>query len=810
MPIVPPLLDDRTWKELRDEALARVPVYTPEWTDHQRPGDPGVALVEVFAYLTEALIYRLNRVPDNSYLAFLNLLDAPPRPGVPSHGLVQLGINAASVGTALIPPEARLSAGKVKFATTTSLTVLPVEVAGFIKCRTQEPRAKSDGSAYAQSAFKAFTKAEAARLLAKGDPNASETLDQFTPVHFTTRAYPPPDGSAMPLTRAIDGALWVAVLMREKDYQSSKASPAELAAKKEALRKSISGKILSVGLAPASLPGRTCTHCERPEDGGGNRAVDAKLAARWRWHISAPVGSATAPLALLKDQQPGYAHVTVVDDTTNGLRHPGVVKLQLPAYNPPVAGKRNTRPEEQLATWEVVETPPDGAGKTRLVPLGSYPRAGDLPPFLDDGELEKRVLFWLRAIPREASEDMAPTRRPRESRALRWLGANAAEVVQALRQNNEFLGVGTGQPSQQLALAFKPVIEGSLRLSVNEGGSVTAWTEVPGFDAASERDSVFVLDRALGLITVGDGLKGRVLPDGAQVVATYQYGGGLSGNLPPGSINRLDTPVDPSSTAELDSGKTLNPVATEGGSETETVDQARRRVPMILRHQYRAVTADDFRELAALTPGMAVGRTEVLPLYRPGSPADVKFPGVVTVLVVPSEDPLHPRAPEPDLSFRQAVCRHLDRHRLLTTELYVIGPRYVRLAVSVGVRPKPGTGMEALNNFICLALHQYFAPLAPFGPDGAGWPLGGRINRAAIEAAVLQVEGVAWVEELRLHRLYGDGTMSDNQEVVNLGIIDLPELVQVDVGLGAAPPITPPPATTDKVPVPVPVPRTSC
>ena len=40
MPIVPPLLDDRTWQDLRDEALARVPIYTPEWTD-LRPGDPG-------------------------------------------------------------------------------------------------------------------------------------------------------------------------------------------------------------------------------------------------------------------------------------------------------------------------------------------------------------------------------------------------------------------------------------------------------------------------------------------------------------------------------------------------------------------------------------------------------------------------------------------------------------------------------------------------------------------------------------------------------------------------------------------------
>ncbi len=809
MPIVPPLLDDRTWKELRDEALARVPIYTPEWTDHQRPGDPGVALVEVFAYLTEALIYRLNRVPDNSYLAFLNLLDAPPRPAEPARGLVQLGIHDDVADSALLEPESRLSAGQVKFATATSMTVLPVDVAGFIKCRTQAPRARSDGDAYAKSALEAFTRAEAARLTAQGHSGAV-VRDRYSSVHCITRAYPPADGSVMPLTRAIDGALWVAVLMRQADYQKAKGSKApvqELQAKREALRKALGGKILSVGVAPAPLPGRTCSHCSSPEDGGGNRAMEGRTASRWLWHITAPKGIASSSLALGHDQQPGYARISVVDDTTDGLRRPGVVKLQLPAYNPPATGKRGQRPEEQLATWEMVETPPDNAGRTRLVPLASFPRAGDLPPLLDDGELEERVLFWLRALPREADERTPPSQRPREGRALRWLGANSVEVVQAIRQQEEHLGVGTGLPAQQFSLAFKPVLAGSLRLTVNEGGAITHWTEVPGFEAASERDSVFVLDRALGLITVGDGLRGRVLSDGARVTASYQHGGGLAGNLPPGSIVRLDTPAG---TALLDPKKTTNPVATHGGSETETVDQARRRVPMILRHQNRAVTADDFRELATLTPGVSVGRAEVLPLYRPGSPAEVKFPGVVTVLVIPSEDALHPRAPEPDLAFRQGVCRHLDQHRLLTTELYVVGPRYVQLAVSVGVRPKPGVGLESLNNWVRMALYQYFAPLAPFGPDGAGWPLGGRINRAAIEAAVLQVEGVAWVEELRLHRLYGNGTMSENQEVVNLGVVDLPELTQIDVGIGAAPPVTPPPATSDKVPVPVPIPRTSC
>jgi hypothetical protein len=80
--ILPPDLDDRTWRELADEARALIPHYAPQWTDHN-PADIGMTLVELFAYLVESLIYRLNRVPEKNYLAFLDLLGIkrdPPQP----------------------------------------------------------------------------------------------------------------------------------------------------------------------------------------------------------------------------------------------------------------------------------------------------------------------------------------------------------------------------------------------------------------------------------------------------------------------------------------------------------------------------------------------------------------------------------------------------------------------------------------------------------------------------------------------------------------------------------------------------------
>ena len=81
--IVPPNLDDRVWTDLVAEARALIPSYAPKWTDHN-PSDLGIALVELFAYLVEGLIYRLNRVPDKNYIAFLNLLGIKRDPATPA------------------------------------------------------------------------------------------------------------------------------------------------------------------------------------------------------------------------------------------------------------------------------------------------------------------------------------------------------------------------------------------------------------------------------------------------------------------------------------------------------------------------------------------------------------------------------------------------------------------------------------------------------------------------------------------------------------------------------------------------------
>ena len=79
MPLQIPTIDNRRYQDLLDEALARIPVHNPEWTNFNK-SDPGVTLIELFAFMTENLLYRSNLIPERNRLKFLQLLGVPLQP----------------------------------------------------------------------------------------------------------------------------------------------------------------------------------------------------------------------------------------------------------------------------------------------------------------------------------------------------------------------------------------------------------------------------------------------------------------------------------------------------------------------------------------------------------------------------------------------------------------------------------------------------------------------------------------------------------------------------------------------------------
>lgn len=93
-----PILDNVIYEELVKEAMSLIPVYAPEWTNHN-PSDPGITLIELFAWLCEMIIYRTDQVTEKNYIRFLNLLGIKLEDGEDISSGIRRGVSQLSERT---------------------------------------------------------------------------------------------------------------------------------------------------------------------------------------------------------------------------------------------------------------------------------------------------------------------------------------------------------------------------------------------------------------------------------------------------------------------------------------------------------------------------------------------------------------------------------------------------------------------------------------------------------------------------------------------------------------------------------------
>jgi len=130
MPLSTPVLDDRHFQDIVDQAKLLIPRYCREWTDHN-VSDPGVTLIELFAWMTDMLLYRVNQVPDKNYIKFLELigvkLEAPRAATAP----ITFYLSAAQPTEVTIPAETEVATVRTEtspaiiFTTEGDLTIRP-------------------------------------------------------------------------------------------------------------------------------------------------------------------------------------------------------------------------------------------------------------------------------------------------------------------------------------------------------------------------------------------------------------------------------------------------------------------------------------------------------------------------------------------------------------------------------------------------------------------------------------------------------------------------------------------------------------
>lgn len=131
MSLPSPNLDDRRFQDLVDEAKRFVQQRCPEWSDHN-VSDPGVTLIELFAQMTDQLVYRLNRVPDRNYVKFLELIGLRRHPPTSAHAPVTFWLAAIPIEQKVIPVGTEVATLRtsaedaLEFTTTADVVVVPV------------------------------------------------------------------------------------------------------------------------------------------------------------------------------------------------------------------------------------------------------------------------------------------------------------------------------------------------------------------------------------------------------------------------------------------------------------------------------------------------------------------------------------------------------------------------------------------------------------------------------------------------------------------------------------------------------------
>ncbi|GAA1976262.1 putative baseplate assembly protein [Kitasatospora viridis] len=130
MALPSPNLDDRRFQQFVDDAKRYVQQRAPEWTDHN-VSDPGVTLIETVAHMADQIVYRLNRVPDKNYLAFLDLLGITLFPPSAAYTDVTFWLSAPQQQPLLLPAGTQTATQRteteeaVVFATERDLTIVP-------------------------------------------------------------------------------------------------------------------------------------------------------------------------------------------------------------------------------------------------------------------------------------------------------------------------------------------------------------------------------------------------------------------------------------------------------------------------------------------------------------------------------------------------------------------------------------------------------------------------------------------------------------------------------------------------------------
>lgn len=758
MPLPLPSLDDRTWTDLTAEGEALIPRYSPNWTN-RNASDPGITLMELFAWLTEMTVYRLDRISPQHRRKFLELLGFDRR--LPCAAMTLLSFAPDSLTPPFELPTgvqflAKLGDGTpVPFRTLREIDIAPVTLQA-IQVDTGDGNLQDLTGHWAdQTAIAAFGQ----------NPQPGATLYLGFNELF----------SQVPLS------LGFRFVGPGHDWHERRRIIEEWAAQQ-------------ASCTPPS-PVNDCDNGQGSARGAGSTDVlppyhSAKLA--WEVFTLAPSHWwKLQPISALARPYPGE----VLDDTRS-LTLDGIVEVNLPpALAPAILGQVPTplyyiRCRLDSGTWDappvVIDVTPNSVVAEQAVPVWqTLPIATGVIPTGVVPSPRTSVGFDLKLDRMETVLSLnvyEPRSQSRPDVTVLDYQAPTATVNGYITMGIFLVGFGSGQPDQVITLPSQPIKGRSFHVYVLSEHNWQTWTLRPDFDSSTRTDLHAVLDFAGGVLTFGNGERGQVVSAGALILCQYLVTEAAAGDVTPGSVTQLaDSPWNamllaglPNSVRQGLGSIVDNRGPASGGADAETLahttgrsvevlfaherllelcqannvntlDRIERNSVLALRSPHRGVNLIDLERLTLNVPGTSVARVRAWTGLHPDYPC-LEAPGVVTITVMPNTPTAQPM-PSPGLL--RVISSYLNRRRIVCTRLEIVGPTYVAVSVRASVQTKANSNLQQVRDNIVSALNLFLDPRLG-GPDGLGWPFGRSVIRSGIMQVICGVAGVDYVTSLTL------------------------------------------------------------
>lgn len=765
MPLPLPNLDDRRWTDLVDEGRAMIPRYAPKWTDHNIH-DPGITLMELFAWLTEMTVYRLNRIPERHRRKFLSLIGFNPLSPQAAQTILTFTPEAGTDPFELpqgVAFEATDTEGQIiRFRTLRDLTIAVVELST-VKVKELNNNHEFIIHDLTHDWFNGLSIQPLGSI-----PSADAAL------YLGFNELP----TNVPLTL---------------DFQFK--GPASDAIERK--------RIMEEGLAQRAacrpvLPDSQCKELDSTSD----QSMETLLlhhSADIIWEILTGIDPEVwTPLQPLVT--PIVPEVGQVMDDTRALTLDGIVEINVPTT---IVRKSNEDPffylrcrlkegaydavpvlqrlslnsvaaEQAVPVFQSFTISPD------VIPGGPTPTPGNttrLKMQVDDNAVITNLIFFK---PEDAPDfpdilvlKIIPSKDGKE-------GLITLQMVLA--------GRGDDQANQQLRLAEAPVKTENLNIYTHNGEIWDKWIRRNDLHASSGTERHFVIDETSGQIHFGDGERGLIPSKTDFILVNYRSTRADAGNVCADTVTKLsETPNNDVLLADLPSDIqsqllriTSNRISATGGAAKETLalaigraferlhaherlldlcaeskcrslDQLEPSRIRSLRAPIRAVNLLDIERLVLDVPGTQIARARAWSGIHPDFPC-VNASGVVTIVIVPA---IPTTKPEPSQGLLYAVRNYLKRRRIISTRLEVVGPQYLEVHVVAQVRTQPHTHSIRVRERITKALDAFLDPRTG-GPDNQGWPFGRNVYRTEILQLIDGIFGVDHVLELLLRTESGE------------------------------------------------------